>query len=190
VSTFLFWGIILWSIIPSRAAQHCRTLGSEARSKISQPRREMTVEKGRDSGTRKQMLSISPRNAGNPRSRAAPNRFRPGGEPGGRTILVRTRASPTLKQEVLKHKGMRSARRHRGVGPWFRDQEQTQARSSNAISGSELPGKGQDPAGRIIFIHRRCGLLAAWPACEPGSPQSTPLEARAVPGARCSTNLS
>lgn len=29
------------------------------------------------------------------------------------------------------------------------------------ISGSELPGKGQDPAGRIICIHGRCGLLAA-----------------------------
>jgi hypothetical protein len=59
--------------------------------------------------------------------------------------------------------------------------------STRWISGSELPGKGQDPAGRIICIHGRCGLLAAGP---PGSPQSTPLEARAVPGARCSTNLS
>jgi hypothetical protein len=59
--------------------------------------------------------------------------------------------------------------------------------STRWISGSELSGKGQDPAGRIICIHGRCGLLAAGP---PGSPQSTPLEARAVPGARCSTNLS
>jgi hypothetical protein len=52
------------------------------------------------------------------------------------------------------------------------------SRQLDGVRAPNYPAIGQDPARRIICIHGRCSLLAAGLACEPGSPQSTPLEAR------------